>query len=50
MATARPTWSPGRGGGAGAFVRVVTVATDQDLEFFQAFNPAFLGGAWVASA
>jgi hypothetical protein len=40
----------GSGGGAGAFVRVVNVATDQDLEFFQAFNPAFLGGAWVASA
>jgi uncharacterized repeat protein (TIGR01451 family) len=40
----------GAGGGAGAFVRVVNVATDQDLEFFQAFNPAYLGGAWVASA
>ena len=25
------------------------VSTDQDLEFFQAFNPANLGGAWVAS-
>jgi uncharacterized repeat protein (TIGR01451 family) len=40
----------GSGGGAGSFVRVVNVATKQDLEFFQAFNPAFLGGAWVASA
>jgi hypothetical protein len=40
----------GSGGGAGSFVRVVNVATDQDLEFFQAFNPANLGGAWVAVA
>jgi hypothetical protein len=39
----------GSGGGAGAFVRVVNVATAQDLEFFQAFNPAFLGGAWVGA-
>jgi fimbrial isopeptide formation D2 family protein len=40
----------GSGGGEGAFVRVVNVSTDQDLDFWQAFNPAFLGGAWVASA
>ncbi len=40
----------GSGGGEGAFVRVVNVATDQDLDFWQAFNPAFLGGAWVAAA
>jgi hypothetical protein len=41
----------GSGGGAGAFVRVVDLKnTSGDLEFFQAFNPAFLGGAWVASA
>ena len=40
----------GSGGGEGEFVQVINVATDQDLEFWQAFNPAFLGGAWVASA
>jgi hypothetical protein len=38
------------GGGAGAFVRVVSVLGGQDLDFWQAYNPAYLGGAFVASA
>ena len=39
----------GTGGGKGAFVRIVNGGTLNELEFFQAFNPAFLGGANVAA-
>jgi hypothetical protein len=39
----------GAGGGAGAIVRVLDVTKAVDLEFFQAFDPSFLGGATVAA-
>jgi hypothetical protein len=40
----------GSGGGMGAFVRVTDVKNSAgDLEFFQPYNPAFLGGVWVAA-
>jgi uncharacterized repeat protein (TIGR01451 family) len=40
----------GTGGGSGAYVRVINGGTFNQLEFFQAFNPAFLGGVNVATA
>ncbi len=40
----------GSGPGRGAFVRIVDMATTRDLEFFQAYNPAYLGGVFVAGA
>jgi uncharacterized repeat protein (TIGR01451 family) len=39
----------GGGGTLGAFVRVVDMKTGGDLEFFQAFDPSSLAGAFVAA-
>jgi hypothetical protein len=41
----------GSGGGLGAFVRVTDLKNSTgDLEFFQPYNPAFLGGVFVGAA
>ncbi|MFO0807861.1 MAG: SdrD B-like domain-containing protein [Gemmataceae bacterium] len=40
----------GTGPGKGAFVRVVDLVSAKDLEFFQAYNPAYLGGVVVTGA
>ncbi len=40
----------GTGSGKGAFVRLVDLVSTKDLEFFQAYTPAYLGGVFVAGA
>jgi hypothetical protein len=40
----------GSGGGIGAFVRVSDLQTGRDLEFFEAYNPAFTGGVFVSAS
>jgi fimbrial isopeptide formation D2 family protein len=40
----------GSGGGKGAYVRVVDLNKNGDADFFQPFDPSFLGGVWVSAA